>query len=260
MTPIEGNSMFFEMLFMILSSKITLTLLLIIYLSLMIADLFRRHLLSNSVVYNFTVLLSPLAFIVAVLSLVYSFMADNSFWYTSFTFIGSSALTVMAITVYIRGHIKPVDTSSAELSYANPELVKLAKIKRLIITGTAGMVIFGFVFVCALVIAIEYFVDLVIVSPLLLMCVIVLFIPYANIFAAFVLLIVGLFYGTIIACLSTACVIVMLMSFLVTNGCIRYILTTNKTKGQKALFIFLSFIPIYNVIYGIHSLLKTNEN
>ena len=251
---------FLDTLFMIACSKATLIIFLIIYAGFVIADLFKRHLLSNGFIYYFTVLLSPFAVTTAICSFMYSLVDRNSSWVIILTFLGSALLTALAAAVYIRGHIKPVDKTSRQLEYASPEQVNISALKRLVITGTVGMVIFGIIALYALAMAIEYLIVFTFAVPFIIGTIICLLIPGINLFAAMALLAIGIAAGEVIAVVCATITMVMLMSFLVTNGCIRYILTTNKTKGQKALFIFLSFIPIYNVIYGIHSLLKTNEN
>ena len=253
---------FLTALFLMLSSRITLMIFVAAYMAFVIADLFKRHLLSNGFVYYLTVLLSPVAFAASAAALVDAFghLESVGFGNKFLTLIGALILMTLIITIYIRAHIKPVDKTSGELAYASPARISISAAKRLIGTGTSGMVIFGLIAIAVLVVAINYFVVIMELLPLILIALIALFIPGANIIAIIFLFCVGVVSGTVIGFVCTAFVIAMLMSLLVTNGCIRYILTTNKTKGQKALFIFLSFIPIYNVVYGIHSLLKSREN
>lgn len=252
---------FLSTIFLILSSRLTLAILVIVYMTLVIADLFKRHLLSNAFVYYLTVLLAPVAAVSAVISLIDSTLGgDRKFADVFFTLIGAVILIILAITIYIRAHIKPVDKTARRFEYSSSEQVGVSSAKRLIGAGTAGMVIFGFIAAYILVIAIEYILALASVLPFVIVAIVLLFVPGINIFAALVLFWVAVVSGAVIGVTGVVLTIAMLMSFLVTNGCIRYILTTNKTKGQKALFIFLSFIPIYNVIYGIHGSLSSREN
>lgn len=248
---------FLTTLLLILSSRLTLAVFVIAYMALVIADLFKRHLLSNGFVYYLTVLFSPIAAISAVLALIDATLGgDRKFADMFFTLAGAVILIILTITIYIRAHIKPVDKTARRFEYASPGQIGISSAKRLIGTGTVGLVIFGFIAIYILVIAIEYIILLASVLPFVIVAIVLLFVPGINIFAAFVLFCVAVASGAVLGVTGVALTMAMLMSFLVTNGCIRYILTTNKTKGQKALFIFLSFIPIYNVIYGIYGLTK----
>ena len=251
---------FLSRIALILSSRITLAVFVALYLAVVIADLFKRHLLSRGFVYYPTVLLSPFAAISAVLSLIDATLGgERKFADVFFTLAGAVILMILAITVYIRAHIKPVDKTSPGLKYADPEQINLSSAKRLMGTGAVGMAIFGFIAIYILVIAIEYITLLASVLPFVIVAIVLLFVPGVNIFAALVLFWVAVVSGAVLGVAGTAVGITMLMSFLVTNGCIRYILTTDKTKGQKALFILLSFIPVYNVIYGVYGLLNSRE-
>lgn len=249
---------FLDALFIIACSKVTLIILLIIYAGSVTADLFKRHLLSNSVVYYLTVLLSPFAVISAICSFLYSIIDGNGIFAIILTFLCSASLLVLAAAVYVRGHIKPVDKTSRQFEYAAPSQVNIAAVKRLIMTGAAGMLIYGITAIFALALAIEYIVVFAFGIPLIIGIILCLLIPGINIFAAMALLLIGIIAGEVIAVVCAVFTMVMLMSFLVTNGCIRYICTTNKTKGQKALFILLSFIPIYNAAYGMYIIRQTN--
>ena len=251
---------FLSRMALILSSRITLAVLVIAYASIVIADLFKRHLLSRGWVYYPTVLLAPFAAVSSVLALIDATLGgERKFADVFFTLAGAVILMILAITVYIRAHIKPVDKTSPELKYASPEQIALSSAKRLMVTGAAGMVIFGFMAIYILVLAIEYIALLASVLPFVIVAIVLLFVPGINIFAAIVLFWVAVVSGAVLGVAGAAVITVMLMSFLVTNGCIRYILTTDKTKGQKALFILLSFIPVYNVIYGVCGLMNSRE-
>lgn len=214
--------------------------LLAVYAGFAAADLFKRHLLSNKGIYEVTMLLAPIAALTAIGTPILS-LFTRSIGTTALLFIGGTALLLLAAAVYIRGHIVPVDKSAG----------RYAASKRLIYFGTAGTAVYGVLIILQIMELLTLFNSMgktVIESiQLLVVLVICLFIPIFNIIAFVILL----FIGAEIAAVGIAAFLALLMNLLTANGCIRYIVTTDMTKGQKALRIFLSLIPIVNIVMGI---------
>ncbi len=235
-----------------------------VMLGLLIADLFKPHLLSKPAVYAVSMLIVPLAAVSAVCLPVVSIIGGTSFWVDLIIFGSISfALLIASAVIYIRGHVKPV---IKEDFADNEERFRLCASKRLISVGIAGNILYGVFFAVSFVegLAMIFLVSDSLLSSgmtfkelMLLPFILLVFmmIPGANIIAAFLLMTVAAEFIT----LGITALMTMLFVLLIANGCIRYILTTDKTKGKKALWIFLSLIPAFNFIYGINCLTKINK-
>lgn len=253
------GSSFFDALLSVLGSGVTLTALLIFYAAVVTADIFKRRLLSNAYVYYCTMLLSPVAAAVSFLSVFAATGSgpddDKIVLYLVGRVIEAALLLILSAMVYIRGHIKPVDDTSGQLAYADTQQVKISAAKRLILTGSLGAIIFGIIFILLFIALMMNFAWSVFILLFLM-------IPGINVLVVLILLaaiiLVGTYIGAQAAMVFSFGAAALLMSFLVTNGCIRYILTTDKSREQKIRLGFLTFIPIYNVFYGINIIRKIN--
>lgn len=242
----------------VLCSKAFMWILLAVYLILCFADLFKRHLLSNTAVYAITMLLVPAAAFSAVGTPLLSLIRDGSESVVTviFSFIGGFALLAVTVTIYIRGHIKPVDKTKTTLS-PRLDTVSLYSSIKLIAVGMVGNVVYGVLLLISaaeIIIILGYAVysGILVYLPLL---VLLLFVPIANLVVIFILL----FVGAEFAVLGITAIMTLLPVLMIANGCIRYVLTTDKTKGKKVLWILLSLIPVFNFGYGIYCLVKMNR-
>lgn len=246
-----------------------MTILLLIYAVLAIADLFKRHLLSNTVIYWITMLLAPLAAASAVAAPIAELLSETSnekmnWGKIILFFIGGAALLLLAAAVYIRGHIAPLNKASE--NYGNNK--KYFAAKRLIKVGCAGTLIYAVPFIVMSYEIIMFmltgaaaFANVIVNGGigeavlLLLILPLLLFMPIANVVIIFIICFLGIEFTV----WGITAIAVLLADILISNGCIRYILTTDMTKGKKALWIFLSLIPVFNFVYGIKCLKKINS-
>ncbi|MDE5859471.1 MAG: hypothetical protein K2H23_03655, partial [Oscillospiraceae bacterium] len=179
--------------------------------------------------------------------------------------IGGAALLLIAAVVYVRGHIAPINKASE--NYVNNKSYFAAK--RLIKVGCTGSLIYAVPFIIMSVEMLSYiavgtfiFADAVEANgisgifALAVLVVLAFLIPIVNIFAICALFFLGVEFSV----WGITAIAVLLMSIVITNGCIRYILTTDKTKLQKAGWIFLSLIPVFNFCYGIYCNVKINKS
>ena len=247
-----------------------MTVLLAFYTVLAVADLFKRHLLSNTFVYWITMLLAPFAAMtsiaVPVNALISILNEEETNWgKIVLTCIGGAALLLIAAVVYVRGHIAPLNKVSEK--YGDNK--KYFAAKRLIKVGCTGSLIYAVPFIIMSVEMLSYiavgtfiFADAVEANgisgifALAVLLVLAFLIPIVNIFAICALFFLGVEFSV----WGITAIAVLLMSILITNGCIRYILTTDKTKLKKAGWILLSLIPVYNFVYGIYCITKINKN
>lgn len=247
---------------LVLCSKAVMWILLAVYLVLCFADLFKRHLLSNTAVYAVTMFLAPAAIVAAVGAPVFSLILDldggnASIGGTIFSFLGGFALLAASVTVYIRGHIKPVDKTRTE---ASPRLdtVALYSARKLIAVGMAGNVVYGILLLVSaaeilMLVGMAVSSGAVMLLPYLLL---LLLVPFVNIIVIFIFLVIGAEFVV----LAITAFMTLLPVLLIANGCIRYILTTDKTRGKKFLWIFLSLIPGFNFGYGIYCIVNINKS
>ncbi|MCM1298226.1 MAG: hypothetical protein NC203_03285 [Firmicutes bacterium] len=244
----------------ILANKWVAVGLAVMYVGLIAADIFRRHLLSKGAVYYITVFLAPAAMYSAVAGAFMGFAeAQGAKGETALFVIIGVVLFLLSAAVYIRGHIYPTEKNR---NYNGQE--KLIGAKRLIITGMPSAVIYFVFSVIQLVIAVQWFIEfggplasegLIKLLQNLVGLILLLFIPLANIVVIAVLVLIGgqfLIWGAMLLMAFMQCL-------LVTNGCIRYTLTENKSKAEKVLFVILALIPAVNFILGIRYLIKISE-
>lgn len=235
-----------------------------VMLGLLIADLFKPHLLSKPAVYAVSMLIVPLAAVSAVVLPVVSIIGGTSFWLDLIIFGSISfVLLIASAVIYIRGHVKPV---IKEDFADNEDRFRLCASKRLISVGIAGNILYG-VFLAISFIEVSAMIFLVgdsllssgmtVTSMILLpfFLLLLLMVPVANLVVVFMLIIAAAEFVT----LGITAFMTLLFVLLIANGCIRYILTTDMTKGKKALRIFLSLIPAVNLVYGIRCLIKINK-
>lgn len=221
-----------------------------------VADLFKRHLLSNTAVYAVTMLLVPLSLVAAV-GAFFASLGGTSIGKIIFAILGCLGLFAVAATVYVRGNIFPVDKSIIERS-PYLDTAALYSARKLIAVGMAGNVIYGILLLISAA-EILMFVGLAVSSgAILFLPVLLLFllVPFVNIFVILIFLVIGAEFVV----LGVTAFMTLLPVIMIANGCIRYILTTDKTKGKKALWIFLSLIPVFNFGYGIYCISKINKS
>ena len=144
--------------------------------------------------------------------------------------IASYVINILSLLIYIRGHIFPI---YFDLDEKYRDYKPLYAAKRLIFTGFLGVCLYTFLSACVLCYAFLMESDS----------------EHGENYAGLII------FATFIFCIFMT----VLAGLLITNGCIRYILTTDKTKGKKALFIILSFVPIFNVVYGVICLKKISK-
>lgn len=183
-----------------------------------VTDYFKRYFLSLPAVYHITMLLSIFTICNSAWVTV---NGTNVMWYVAV----SRVTNILSLLIYIRGHILPINEHLDKYSAA-PELYAA---KRLIFTGVLGVCLYTLLAAAVYCYSCyhaeqhqRYY-------------------PYQS-----------EDYGAlIIAAVFIFCLfMVALAGLLISNGCIRYILTTNTKKSQKARII-LSFVPVFNVVYGI---------
>lgn len=236
----------------VLFKPAAVTVFLVLFLAAAIADLFKRHLLSNTAVYTASMLLIPIAALSAVGTPIYALVNDVTVGKEILLIAESFALLAVCLTIYIRGHVSPIDKTSEKYSGG----IQFYSAKRLISVGLAGNCLYGVLLIASFVevaslavlgglsIAQMPISDLY-VLPILLIALLIT--PIVNVIFIFILIIIGAEF----VWLGVTALMTLIPVLLIANGCIRYILTTDKTKGKKALRIFLSLIPIFNMVYGI---------
>lgn len=225
---------------------IVLVAMLLIFVGFAVCDIFKRHLLSKGAVLYITMLLAPLAAFIAIGEPFLFVITDNPTWQKVLVFVGGGVLFLAASVVYVRGNVFPTAKSS---DYGGKE--KLIGARRLIILGGIGTVLYGvftvYQFVEALNLVLlwgenptEFFNNLVFML-------IGLLIPLINIIILMYLIILG----SQLLVFASGVFMTSLQYVLIANGCIRYILTENRSKAEKALFILLALVPGVNIIMGI---------
>lgn len=193
-----------------------------------VIGLFKRNFLSRPVVYPITMLLSIFFMCNGVLAIS---SGSNILSYD----IASHVIVILSLTIYIRGHIFPVyfDLEEKYIGYK-----PLYAAKRLIFTGLLGVCLYTVLSVAVYCYSCYYaeqqrqfHYD-----------------HFEN-------------YGALIIAVTFIFCIFMVAAagFLVTNGCIRYILNTDRTEENKKRFILLTFIPFFNVVYGVICLKKISK-
>lgn len=239
----------------ILSVK-NMWILLAVLLVLCIADLFKRHLLSNTAVYSVTMLLVPLSLAAAVAAFFGS-LGGTSIGKIIFSIIGCLALLAVAATVYVRGNIFPVDINKIERS-PYLDTTALYSARKLIAVGLAGNVIYGILLLISaaeilMLVGLAVSSGAILFLPVMLL---LLLVPFVNIIVICFFLVIGAEFVV----LGVTAFMTLLPVIMIANGCIRYILTTDKTKGKKVLWILLSLIPVFNFVYGIWCIVRINKS
>ncbi len=207
-----------------------------------VADLFKRHLLSSRIVYTITMLVAPFSALVSVITPISILVHKQNASAIPALLIGS-VLFLLTSVIYIRGHIAPIDKNAVADKYS--EKLYYCASKRLIAIGSVGTALYGLFFVIQAVYCAQML-NFVNIASLIFM-IILLFIPYFNVGAMFFIIM----YSAEFLALGILGIVVLIPNLLVTNGCIRCIVHSDKTKPKKALFIVLSFIPVFNIVYGI---------
>lgn len=190
-------------------------------------EFFKRNFLSRPVVYHITVLFS----IFLINNAVFAILGGTNILSH---LLASHVINILSLAIYIRGHIFPTTEDLSIYSVVS----ELNAAKRLIFTGLLGVCIY------TLLSAAVY--------------------GYSCYHAEYQ----QRYYpdqsedyeGLFIAVMFIFCIfMVALAGFLVTNGCIRYILNTDRKENNKKWYILLTFIPIINVIYGVICLKKISK-
>ena len=200
-----------------------------IVLAVLVAiGIFERHFLSRPVVYHISMLLSIFLMNNAALVILVEWMSTE--WYV----IASHIVNILSLAIYIRGHIFPIYLDLEE-KYSGYRPLYAAK--SLIFTGFFGVCLYTFLSVCVY-------------------CYASLLEAENQYYEHHPCDMSGIEYSIMFIMLV---IMAVLAGLLMTNGCIRYILTTDWKKGKKALFIILTFIPIFNVVYGVMCLKKISQ-
>lgn len=183
-------------------------------------ELFKRYFLSRPVVYHITMLFS-------ILAMAYSTIGIMSSGFDLYCFV-CHIVRFLALAVYIRGHILPID-KSLDRYCSNPDLYAA---KRLISTGIAGVCLYTVLAVCVY--------------------------RYSNYYASQQNEYHSEDWGALfIAAIFFMCILMSAFAgALITNGCIRYINSTDKSGFKRNFSIFLTFVPIVNFFYGIVCFVK----
>ncbi|MDE5859472.1 MAG: hypothetical protein K2H23_03660 [Oscillospiraceae bacterium] len=189
-----------------------------------VTDYFKRYFLSLPVVYHITMLLSIFVINNSALVLLNGM---NIKWYV----IVSCIANILSLVIYIRGHILPINENLDKYS-AVPELYAA---KRLIFTGILGVCLYTLLSAGVYCYSIyhaaqrrQYGYE------------------YSEDHLALII------FGTLIFCILMS----ILAGLLITNGCIRYVRTTDKGGVKKNFRIFLTFVPVLNFFYGIVCVIK----
>ncbi len=243
-----------------------LLIILAVYVSLIIADIIKRGLLSRLVIWSGFMLTAPLSVTYCVYTICTSVLNVGrdllAGEYHSegkldiLTILSFAVLIVMAV-IYIRGHVKPIDKKSPLLRNCDDRRLKFIGARRLVITGIIGTVIYF----AAMVVMLYLICDLLWAGNIIdtlkiqIILLILLLMPVINIFV----MIYYIAMGAYMAAVAFVGIMALLELALVINGCIRFTVSSDKTKGMKALWIFLSIIPFFNIGYGIYCIAKTSK-
>lgn len=243
-----------------------LLIILAVYVSLIIADIIKRGLLSRLVIWSGFMLTAPIAAVYCVYTVCISVLTvGGDLIRVNFSGTGkavtaillSFAILIIIAVLYIRGHIKPVDKKSPLLQNCNDKQLNFIGARRLVITGTIGTIFYFAITVVMLYLICDLLwagniIDTLKIQIILL---ILLLMPVINIFV----MIYYIAMGTYMAAVAFVGIMALLELALVINGCIRFTVSSDKTKGMKALWIFLSIIPFFNIGYGIYCIAKTSK-
>lgn len=247
-------------------SLAALLIILGIYVVLIIADIIKRGLLSRLVIWSGFMLTAPVAAAYCVYAICMGVLfIGGDLISVNFSNTGkavvaillSFAILIIMAVIYIRGHVKPIDKTSPFLRNCDDKRLKFIGARRLVITGSIGTLIYF----AATVVMLCFIFDLLWTGNIIgtiktqIVILILLLIPVINI----LVMIYYLFMGTYMAAVAFVGIMALFELALVINGCIRFTAASDKTKGMKALWIFLSFIPFFNIGYGIYCIAKTSK-
>lgn len=214
------------MIFFVLYSECSVGI--AIVLAVLVAiEFFKRNFLSRPVVYHITMLLS----IFLINNAVFAILGGTNILSH---LLASHVINILSLGIYIRGHIFPTNEDLSVYSVA----AELNAAKRLIFTGLLGVCLYTILSAAVYCYSCyhaeqqqRYYPD-----------------QSED------------YEGLMIAVMFIFCIfMVALAGFLVTNGCIRYILNTDRTEKNKKWYILLTFIPIINVVYGVICLRKISK-
>ena len=233
-----------------------------VYLIFLIADLCKRGFLSRLVPWSGFMLTFPAAVCICCCSIFVCFaqlLANDGKGWLFKLFCGILAIANLAIILllYIRGHCKPCDSAAPNFKDLPDDVKTFKRARRLIITGAIGSVAYFIIMAVILIKIAEPFWQgsLIETAKTLLIAALLIFVPVFGI--CFLLFYIGL--GIMAGIAMSFGFFAFLENLLVANGCIRFILASDKTKGMKALWIFLSLIPAFNIIYGFYCIYKTSR-
>ena len=187
----------------------------------------KRNFLSRPVVYHITMLLS----IFFVNNAVFAILGGTNILSH---LIASHVINILSLGIYIRGHIFPTNEDLSVYSVA----AELNAAKRLIFTGLLGVCLYTLLS-AAMYCYSCYYAEQQRQRNY----------EHSEDYGALMIAVMFMF------CIF----MVVLAGFLVTNGCIRYILNTDRTDENKKRCILLTFIPIINVVYGVICLIKISK-
>lgn len=237
-----------------------------VYAALIIADIIKRGLLSRLVIWSGFMLTAPIAAAYCVYAICIGVLfVGGDLISVNFSNTGkavvaillSFAILILMAVIYIRGHVKPIDKNSPLLQNCDDKRLRFIGARRLVITGSIGTVIYF-----AITVVMLYFIcDLLWTGNIIdtiktqIIILILLLVPVINI----LVMIYYFFMGTYMVAVAFVGIMALLELALVINGCIRFTAASDKTKGMKALWIFLSFIPFFNIVYGIYCIAKTSK-
>lgn len=160
----------------------------------------------------------------------------------------ANIVALLSVYIYIRGHIIPIDKKSRRYENCDVAMQKLYAAKRLIITGFSGTFLYLAVFVYLFFFEYRlYEISLTELVVTILMFLFALLVPLVAPLAILMAIVAGGMVFTLILPIVAS----YLLSLVTANGCIRYIIRSDKSKPMKALFIILSLIPVFNMVYGI---------
>lgn len=217
----------------------TFTLLALINIAFIVANRYIKDFSSRLFPWLYTVLTTPFIMLFAMLSLLDGDYLQKITPLQVAQFISSGAMAVTSLYLYFRCLIKPIDKNSAKLQGYNSLQLKFIGARRFLITGLILTVISGIALIISGVSAASSVV-------LMFMCLIFAVCPALSLFA--IIAFIGL--GFTIVGFVAVLVFFLLNYQLLMNGCIRYTVASEKTKGTKIILILLSFIPIAGLIYG----------
>lgn len=211
----------------------------LINISIIIANRYIKDFSSRLFPWLYEIMTAPIFVIFAILSILDDDYLQEITALQITQFISGGVMAVTSLYLYIRCLIKPIDKKSVKLQGYNSLQLKLIGARRFLITGLILTVISGIALIISGVSAASSVV-------LMFMCLIFAVCPALSLFA--IIAFIGLGFSIIG---FVAVLVFFLLNYqLLMNGCIRYTVASEKTKGTKVILILLCFIPIAGLIYG----------